>query len=63
MNLISHFGTLKDFKNVYLLSPLDPLWWEIDKCAHGLFATKFNYEQLSLEVFFDVMRIFGFVRP
>ncbi len=41
------------------LSPLALLMGEIDLCAHGLFCTKFNFEQLLLEAFFDMMRIFG----
>ncbi len=32
---------------------------EIGICARGIFCIKFNSEQLLLEAFFDVMRIFG----
>ncbi len=28
---------------------------EIDKCAHGLFRTKFNSKQLLFEQFFDII--------
>ncbi len=58
VNLIAHFYTLKDFKHTDLWSLLAPLMGEMDLCARGLFHTKFNSEQLSLEAFFDVMRTF-----
>ncbi len=34
---------------------------EIHKCARELFCTKFNFEQLLFEPFFDVLCIFGSV--
>ncbi len=36
---------------------------EIDICARILFWTKFNFDQLLFEAFFDAMRIFGSVQP
>ncbi len=32
---------------------------EIDICTRGLFCTKFNFQQLLFEPFFDVVHIFG----
>ncbi len=43
------------------LEPPAPLMGEMDICAGGLFCTKFNSEQLL--PFFDVMRIFGSIKP
>ncbi len=34
-------------------------WGEIDKGAHRLFYTKFNFQQLLSEAFFHEIRIFG----
>ncbi len=42
-------------------SPLASLLGKTDMCAHWLFCTKFNSEQLLFEPFFDVMHIFGSV--
>ncbi len=36
---------------------------QIDICAQGLFYTKFNFEQLSFEPFFEKIRIFGSISP
>ncbi len=36
---------------------------KIDLHARGFFRTKFNSEQLLLEAFFDVMRLFGSDEP
>ncbi len=47
------------FHHITLSSTLAPLKGEIDICAHGLFHTKFNSQQLLTEAFFHGMRIFG----
>ncbi len=40
-------------------SPAAPPWREIDVCAHWLFCTEFNAQQLLFESFLDIMHIFG----
>ncbi len=57
LNILPLFCTLF-FKEWYLSSPLAPLQWKIDICAHRRFCTKFNFEPLLFETFFEVMRIF-----
>ncbi len=59
LNQLSPVSTFLYFKDGNLSSPLAALGKEIDICAHRLFWTKFNAEQLLLEAFLDVMRIFG----
>ncbi len=61
MNLFCHFCTLQFFNYGILWSLLTPLLWEIDICAHGLFCTKFNAQQLLCEAFLEVLHIFGSV--
>ncbi len=51
--------TFKILKCTEMKKPVAPLLGEIDICAHHLFCTKFNSEQLLFEAFFDVMRIYG----
>ncbi len=63
VNLISHFCTLKDFKQTDLWSPQTPLMGEINLCARELFCTKLYSEQLLFEAFFDVLCIFGITEP
>ncbi len=51
------------FKHGKLWSPQAPLVGEIDICAPRLFCMKFNSEQFLFEASFDVMGIFGSMRP
>ncbi len=59
LNLLSRFNPLKYFKDDNLWSPVSPLPGEIDICTHKPFRMKFNAQQLLLEPFFDIMRIFS----
>ncbi len=54
---------LKSYNVQKWKSPLAPIVGETDICAHWLFCTEFISEELSFEVFFDVMRIFGSIVP
>ncbi len=44
------------------MSPLVPLWGEIDMCAHWLLCMKFNSQEFLLEQFFDIIGNFGSIQ-
>ncbi len=48
---------------IFRSPPMAPLLGEIDICARRLFCRKFNAEQLLLEAFFHIIRIFVSVQP
>ncbi len=50
-------------KHINFSSPLAPLSREIDMCAHWLFYTKFNSQELLFEQFFDIIFNFGVFSP
>ncbi len=43
--------------------PVAPFLEEIDLCAHRFFLYEIYSQQLLFEAFFDVIRIFGSIRP
>ncbi len=53
------FQYIKIFQKWQSLESLDPLQGLMDICAHRLFCTKLNTQQLLFETFFDIMRNFG----
>ncbi len=61
VNLFSYFNILYHFKCGNLSSLSAPLHGEIDKCAHWVFYTKLNSQQLFLRVFLHIINIFGSV--
>ncbi len=61
VNLLSHFSTIKYLKRINFWSPLAPLLGTIDMCAHWLYCTKFNAQQLLFEAFFNITDSFGSV--
>ncbi len=63
LNPIFPFSYSIIFQSWESIEPLAPLLEEIDICAHRLFYTKFNFEQLLFKAFFDAMCIFGSGEP
>ncbi len=55
VNLLFHFSILLYLKHDNLWSPLASLMREIDMCVSRVFYRKFNFQQLSFEVFFDTI--------